>query len=93
MSKFVVIAAVLLAVPAPVVAQIIFVDDLTKFTPTKADKSKSDLDKLECRSQDVLGSRLERHQVCLTKEQWFSYEQEAKQRVYDWQRIGLNISR
>ncbi|NUQ17545.1 MAG: hypothetical protein HOP95_03690 [Sphingomonas sp.] len=89
MSKFVFIAVALLAVPAPLFAQIVFQDDLTKFTPTKADKNKSDLDKLVCRSQDVLGSRLERHQVCLTKEQWFSYEQEAKQRVYDWQRIGL----
>lgn len=93
MSKFVMIAAALLAVPAPVVAQIVFQDDSTKFTPTKADKSKSDLDKVVCRAEDVLGNRLERHQVCLTKEQWFSYEQEAKQRVYDWQRIGLNVSR
>ena len=89
MSKFAIIAAALLAVPAPAFAQIIFVDDLSKFTPTQADKAKSDLDKLVCRSQDVLGSRLERHQVCLTKQQWFSYEQEAKQRVQQWQIIGL----
>ena len=89
MSKFAIIAAALLAVPAPVFAQIIFVDDLSKFTPTKADQFKSDLDKVVCRSEDVLGSRLERHQVCLTKQQWFSYEQEAKQRVQQWQIIGL----
>jgi hypothetical protein len=89
MSKFAIIGAALLAVPAPVFAQIIFVDDLSKFTPTQSDKAKSDLDKLVCRSQDELGSRLERHQVCLTKQQWFSYEQEAKQRVQQWQIIGL----
>ena len=89
MSKFALIAAALLAVPAPVFAQIIFVDDLSKFTQTKSDKSKSDLDKLICRSEDSLGSRLDRHQVCLTKQQWFSYEQEAKQRVQQWQIIGL----
>ena len=93
MLKYVIIAAALSAAPSPVLAQIVFVDPPSHFTLTNADKAKSDLDKLECRSEDVLGSRLERHQVCLTKEQWFSYEQEAKQRVYDWQRIGLNISR
>ena len=89
MSKFAIIAAALLAVPAPVLAQIVFQDDLTKFTPTKSDKAKSDTDKIVCRAQDDLGSRLERHQVCLTKQQWLTYEQEAKQRVADWQRIGL----
>jgi len=89
MSKFAIIAAALLAVPALVLAQIVFQDDLTKFTPTKSDKAKSDTDKIVCRAQDDLGSRLERHQVCLTKQQWLTYEQEAKQRVSDWQRIGL----
>ena len=88
-SKFAIIAAALLAVPAPAFAQIVFEDDLTKFTPTHSDKAKSDLDKLVCRSEDELGSRLGRHQVCLTKQQWLTYEQEAKQRVSDWQRIGL----
>lgn len=94
MSKFILIAATLLAVPAPVVAQTIFEDgvDVTKFTPTKQDKLKSDWDKVECRTEDTLGSRLDRNRVCLTKWQWWAYEQEAKQRVYDWQRIGLNIS-
>ena len=89
MSKFAIIGAALLAVPAPVFAQIIFVDDLSKFTPTQSNKVKSDLDKVQCRSEDVLGSRLERHQVCLTKEQWYLYEQEAKQRVREWEVIPL----
>ena len=88
MSKFAFIAAALLVVPAPVLAQIVFEGDLTKFVPTQADKAKSDLDHLECRSQDVLGSRLERHQVCMTKQQWWTYEQEDKMRVHDWQVIG-----
>ena len=89
MLKIALLAAGLLAVPAPVLAQIVFVDPPPQFTPTKADKAKSDWDKVECRSEDALGSRLDRHQVCLTKWQWWSYEQEAKQRAYDWQRIGL----
>jgi len=89
MSKFPLTAAALLAISAPVLAQITIVEVPTQFIPTKADKSKSDLDKVECRNEDVLGSRLERHQVCMTKQQWWSYELEAKNRVYDWQRIGL----
>jgi len=89
MFKFAVITVGLLALPAPAVAQIVFADPPPQFTPTKADKLKSDWDTVECRSEDVLGSRLERHQVCLTKWQWYSNEQQAKQRVYDWQRIGL----
>ena len=90
MSRFAFIAAALLAVPTPVLAQIVFEGDLTKFIPTKADKSRSDLDHLECRAQDVLGSRLERHQVCLTKQQWLIYEQEEKQAIHDWRIIPLS---
>lgn len=89
MSRLSLIAATLLVIPAPVLAQFVFEGDLTKFTPTKADKSKSDLDHLECRAQDVLGSRLERHQVCLTKGQWAIYEQEDKQAIHDWKVLGL----
>lgn len=88
MSKFPLIAAALLAVPTPVLAQFTFVDDLTKFTPTKVEKAKSDLDYLECRNEDTLGSRLGKHQVCMTKQQWWTYEQEDKMRVHDWQVIG-----
>ncbi|HEX3422583.1 MAG TPA: hypothetical protein VHS33_04175 [Sphingomicrobium sp.] len=89
MSKFALIAIALSIISAPVTAQIVFEGDLTKFTPTKEDKARSDWDKIECRAEDVLGSRLERHQVCLTKWQWYSYELEEKQRVQQWQIIGL----
>lgn len=90
MSKLTLIAAALLALPAPALAQIVFEGDLTKFVPTKAEKAKSDLDHLECRAQDVLGSRLQRHQVCLTKAQWQIYDQEEKQAVHDWKIIPLS---
>lgn len=94
MSKSILIAATLLAAPSPLFAQIEIQDpvDLTKLTPTAQDKVKGDWDKIECRAQDVTGSRLERHQVCLTKWQWWANEQEDKNRVYEWQRIGFNVS-
>ena len=89
MSKFPLIATALLLVSTPVFAQIIIEDSPLLLPPTKAGVNKSDWDKVVCCSQDVLGSRLEKHQVCLTKWQWWTYEQEEKQQVYDWQRIGM----
>jgi hypothetical protein len=89
MSKLAYMTAVLMVVPGPALAQIVFQDAPAIPPPTKAEKSKSDLDKIVCRSQETLGSRLERHQVCLTKEQWLSAEQEAKNKVHDMQTIGL----
>jgi hypothetical protein len=90
MSKFAFIAAVLLAAPSPVLAQIVFDDSPPPpAAPAKSAKVKSDVDKVECRSQDTLGSRLEAHQVCMTKSQWSAYEQEYKQKVHDMQVLGL----
>jgi len=93
MSKSSLIAAALFVIPAPAVAQIVFVDPPAIAPPTRADKAKSDTEKIECRAEDTLGSRLERHQVCLTKEQWWAYEQEDKQRVQEWQIIGYRNTR
>ena len=81
MSKFAFITAALLAVPSPVLAQIVFDDSPPPAAPAKGAKAKSDVDKVECRSQDTLGSRLQAHQVCMTKSQWFAYEQQYKQQV------------
>jgi hypothetical protein len=88
MSKSSLIAAALLATPAPAVAQIVFVDAPPIAPPTKAERMKSDTDKIECRAENPLGTRLGRHQVCLTKDQWWAYEQEARQRVQEWGRLG-----
>jgi len=89
MFKSSLIVAALLAIPAPALAQIVFVDPPPPIAPpTRADMMKSDTDKIECRAENTLGSRLGRHQVCLTKEQWWAFEQEARQRVQDWGRLG-----
>jgi hypothetical protein len=88
MPEFPLIAAALFVIPAPVLAQIVFEDAPIKVAPTGASSSKSDLDKIECRAQDVTGSRLKRHQVCLTKEQWWLYEHEAKEKLQEWQVVG-----
>jgi hypothetical protein len=89
MSKLACLTALLLVLPAPALAQIVFQDAPVVPPPTKAEKSKSDMDKIVCRSQETIGSRLERQQVCLTKQQWLSAEQEAKLKVHDMQVIGL----
>ncbi len=81
--------ALLMVIPGPALAQIVFQEAPAVAPPTKAEKSKSDLDKVVCRSQETLGSRLDRHQVCMTKGEWLAAEQEAKNKVHDMQTIGL----
>jgi len=88
MSKLAYLTAALLVLPAPAVAQIVFQDAPVVAPATKGDKSKSDMDKIVCRSQETIGSRLERQQVCMTKQQWQSAEQEAKNKVREMQIIG-----
>jgi invasion protein IalB len=88
MSKIAYLTAVLLALPAPAFAQIVFQDAPVVAPATKGDKSKSDMDKIVCRSQETIGSRLDKKQVCLTKQQWLSAEQEAKNKVREMQIIG-----
>ena len=80
MVKFLLAASAYLIFPAPALAQIVFVDTPPLPPPTKAEKRQSDLDKIQCRMQDTTGTRLGRHQVCLTREQWLIYEADEK----DW---------
>ena len=90
MSKFALITAALLVDPSPLLAQIVFDDSpAPPAAPAKGPRAKSDVDKVECRMQDTLGSRLQAHQVCKTKSQWFAYEQEYKDKVDQMQRTGL----
>ena len=85
MLKFAYITAALMVIPAPAVAQIVFDDSPPAAAPAKGQKAKSDVDKVVCRTQDTIGSRLQAHQVCMTKEQWFAYEQAYKDQVAEVQ--------
>ncbi len=80
MSKLAYLTAALMVVPGPVLAQIVFQDAPAVAPPTKADKNKSDLERIQCRMQDTTGGGGGGHQVCLTREQWLIYEAEEK----DW---------
>lgn len=88
MSKFAFISAALLIIPSPGFAQIVFQDPPPP--PAAKAKAKSDVDKVVCRMQDTLGSRLQAHQVCMTKQQWAQYEQDWKNKVHDMQVLGLH---
>lgn len=89
MSKFAFIVAALLIIPSPGFAQIVFEDSPPPVPAPKA-KAKSDVDKVICRMQDTLGSRLQAHQVCMTRQQWAQYEQDWKNKVHDMQVLGLH---
>jgi hypothetical protein len=79
MPKFRWLAATLLIAPVPVLAQITFVDPPRAVIAAKQASAKSDTDKLECRMQDSTESRIGRHAVCLTKEQWLMQEHGDKE--------------
>jgi hypothetical protein len=81
MSKLAYITAALMIIPAPAMAQIVFDNSPPPAATAKGAKPKSDVEKVICRSQDTLGSRLQAHQVCMTKSQWFAYEQQYKDDV------------
>ncbi len=71
----------LLAVPAPGGAQIVFDDSPPAATPAKSANVKADDSVVVCKTQDELGSRVNRHKVCLTKGQWRQYEADDKEKV------------
>jgi hypothetical protein len=74
-------AAALLALPSPSVAQIVF-DDSPAATPAKAGKeAQAGDDKVICRMQEEIGSRLDRKRVCMTAGQWRQYEADNKEKV------------
>lgn len=75
------IAAALLAAPAPGAAQIVFDDNPPAASPAKAANVKADDAVIVCKMQDELGSRVNRHKVCMTKGQWRQYEADDKEKV------------
>ncbi|HEV8408372.1 MAG TPA: hypothetical protein VGQ34_10605 [Sphingomicrobium sp.] len=85
MPKYAFITAGLLVIAAPALAQIVIQETPTPVVPAKNAGSKSDLDKVVCRMQDTIGSRLQAHQVCLTKQQWWQFEQDNKRKVQEIQ--------
>ena len=85
MSKLVYVAAALMFLPAPALAQIVFTDSPPPAQAAKGTKAKSDVDKVVCRSVETIGSRLQNHQVCMTRDQWRTYEQTYKDQVAEIQ--------
>ena len=90
MSKLAWITAAVLLIPAPALAQIVFSDSPPPAAPAKGAKAKSDVDKVICRSQDEIGSRLKTHQLCLTLDQWRTYELDVQHQTSELQaKVGL----
>lgn len=88
MSKLAYLGAVaalsILSSAAP--AQIVF--DNSAPPPAAAPQSgkkMTDLNKVVCRTQEEIGSRLQNHKVCMTSEQWKVYAQQYKDQVQEIQ--------
>lgn len=84
MKLFAYIGAAMALIPAPSLAQIVIEDSPAAATTAKPGV-RSDLDKVVCRMQDTLGSRLQAHKVCMTKQQWWQAEQDNKRKVEELQ--------
>ena len=85
MPKYAFLTAGLLIISAPAFSQIVVQDTPMPIVPAKNAGSKSDLDKVVCRMQETIGSRLQSHQVCMTKQQWWQFEQDNKMKVQEIQ--------
>ena len=83
MSKLAYVTAALLVLPAPALAQIVFDDGPPPAAPAKGTQVKSGVDKLVCRTEATIGSRVQGHQVCMTVAQWEErdkgYKEEARE--------------
>jgi hypothetical protein len=88
MMRFSLIIAGLSMVSGAAVAQIAAQPVPVPVPPAKIAKSKSDLDKVICRSQDTLGSRLQAHQVCMTLEQWQQYQYDNRDKAAEMQGLS-----
>ncbi|MGE5562332.1 MAG: hypothetical protein ACM3ZV_03385 [Bacillota bacterium] len=88
MRKLALITALTLLSPAPAFAQITFVEVPATASSTDPNHLKSDDDKVICRRQDNLGSRIRTNKLCLTKAQWWQYEHEEKEWVQHIQELA-----
>ena len=62
--------------------------DLTKFA--SGDETKSDVDRVICREQSEIGSRLMHNKVCLTNGQWLQYEADNREHIQQMERLGMS---
>jgi hypothetical protein len=82
MSKLAYLIAVAgLVAPAPVLAQGRDVQAVPAPLPPANAKPKSDDDKVVCKRQEEIGSRLISNKVCMTVAQWRQYEIDNREKL------------
>lgn len=54
--------------------------------PVKADPKESGVDRIVCKREDEIGSRLKAKKVCMTNAEWAQFEAQHRQDVNDMQR-------
>lgn len=69
-----------LAVLTPIAAQA-----EPRTAPVQIDPKKSDADKVVCKREDTLGSRLNAKKVCMTVKEWQEYVYWNREQVERWQ--------
>jgi hypothetical protein len=84
MLKIGFIAAAVIAVPEGSAAA----PETQAVEPSLKPAVKSDVDKVVCRMQDEIGSRLRAHKVCMTVGQWRDNEREYKEHLQEMQDLA-----
>jgi hypothetical protein len=74
----------LIAIPAGSFAE----PETQAVQPAPKQATKSDIDKVVCRMQDEIGSRLRAHKVCMTVGQWRDNEREYKEHLQEMQDLA-----
>lgn len=59
--------------------------------PAAPAAKENPLDKVVCRSEDTVGSRLKKHKVCATVREWQEMEAESRQELQLYQQRGQAV--
>jgi len=84
------VSILMLAFAAPAVAQTP-APPTAQTQPAAPAAKENPLDKVVCRTEETLGSRLKKHKVCATLREWQEQEQENRDAVELYQQRGQAV--
>ena len=84
MAKYAWIAGAVVAIAAPVLAQ----GTTAPKSQQTATSDKSDVNRIVCKKEETIGSRLGSKKVCLTVQEWEDLAKSSREDTESWQRLA-----
>ena len=84
MAKYAWIAGALVVIAAPVLAQ----GTTAPKSRQVATSDKSDVNRIVCKKEETIGSRLAAKKVCLTVQEWEDLAKASREDTESWQRLA-----